>query len=84
MTMVGVGVKQGHCSFFRRTICIGITASNFIATTSSLLELRYRLVVRVVEKESDTDGLRVGFGGLACIGLQIGGLIQRRTKNFSI
>ena len=63
---------------------MGVAASNFIATTLSFLELRYRLAVRLAEKESDTDGFRVGFGGLACVGLQIGGLIQRRTKNFSI
>ena len=84
LTMVGVGVNQGHCSFYHCTICMGIAASNFIATTPSFLELRYRLAVRLAEKESDTDGFRVGFGGSACVGLRIGGLIQRRTKNFSM
>ena len=89
--MVGVGVNQGHCLFCRHTICMGIPAgvsgelgSNFIASTSSFLERGYRLAVRLAEKESDTDGFRVGSGGLACVRLWIDGLIQRRTKDFSI
>ena len=79
MTMVGVGSSQVHCSFYRRTICMGILASNFITTTPSFLKIAWRFA-----EESDPEGFRVGFGGLACVGLQIGGLIQRRTKNFSI
>ena len=63
--MVGVGLNQFHCSFYRRTICMGILASNFIATTPSSL----KIVRRFVKKESDTEGFRVGSGGTACVGL---------------
>ena len=47
-----------------------IFESNFITTTHSSL----KIVRRFVEKESDPEGFRVGFGGSACVGLRIDGL----------
>ena len=71
--MVRLGLNQFHCSLYRRTICMGILASNFIATTPSSL----KIVWRSVKKESDTEGFRVRSGGTACVGLRAGGLIFR-------
>ena len=86
--MVGVGVNQGHCLFYRHTKCMGISegvsgelGSNFIATTPSSL----KTVRRFVKKESDMEGFRVRSGGTVCVGLRAGGLIFRgEQRSFSI
>ena len=68
--MVGVGSKQVHCSFYRRMIRMW----GFLTGISWIF----------VEKESDSEGFGVGFGGPAVVGLRIGGLRFRGEQRILV